>query len=165
MKNTFITVLAVIFLACFMKMNFFISPASQVNAQPPQQEREDPFPVAIKKFMEQDAEQARKHHPERERAHEIEQHQHQIKNLYIAAKHLEAAGVHDLAHQIHREAENREVKLREHLSKTKHREHAQPPQHETHELLHQVKHELHQLKMEVQELREVVSQRLPQPEK
>jgi len=165
MKKTFITVLAVLFIACFMKMNFFISPASQLNAQPPKQKREEPLPVAIKRFMEQHADQARRHHPEREKNHEIDQHRHRIENLHIAAKHLEAAGVHDLAHQIHREAENQETKLREHLSKSNHNEHPPHPQQETHELLHQVKHELQQLKMEVQELREVVSHRLPQPEK
>ena len=165
MKKTFITTLAILFIACFIKMNFFISPTSQVNAQPPLEEREEPLPVAIKRFMEEYADQARRQHPEREREHEIELHQRRIENLHIAAKHLEEAGVHDLAHQIHREAENQETKLREHISKTKHNEHSPHPQRETHELLHQIKNEMKQLKMEVRELREIVSQKSPQPEK
>ncbi len=163
MKKTFIITLAVLFVACFLKMNLFISPASQVNAQSPQEKREDPLPIAIKKFMEQQADKARRQHLEREQVHQIELQKHQIENLHKAAKHLEAAGAHDLAHQIHREAENRETKLRDHISKTRH--HAHTPQQETHELLHHLKSEVQQLKMEVRELREVVSQRSPQTEK
>ncbi len=163
MKKTLITILAVLFIACFMKMNFFISPASQVNAQPPRQEREEPLPIAIKRFMEQHADQARRPHQEQER--ELDHQKHQIENLHIAAKHLEEAGAHDLAHQIHQEAEHREKALREHFNKTRHREHASHQQQETQELLHKMNKELHQLKMEVHELREVISQRLPRPEK
>ncbi len=163
MKKTLITTLAVLFVACFLKMNFFISPASQAKAQSPRAEREESLSVAIKRFMEQEADKARRQHPEREQVEQIELHKHQIENLHMAAKHLEAAGAHDLAHQIHREAENRETKLRDHISKTRHHEHT--PQQETHELLHHLKSEVHQLKMEVRELRKIISHRSPQPEK
>ncbi|MFK7778153.1 MAG: hypothetical protein QM501_08540 [Gimesia sp.] len=165
MKKTFITALAVLFIACFMKMNFFITPTSQAIAQSPREEREESLKVAIKKFMEQEAEQAHRKHPNHEQEQQVELHKHQIENLHIAAKHLEAAGAHDLAHQIHREAVNRETKLRELLKQTMHHRHASQPQRETHELLHQIKQELHQLKMEIRELREVVAQRSPKPEK
>lgn len=165
MKKTFLTTLVVLFIACFLKMNFFIAPVSQAVAQVPRQEREEPLPVAIKKFMEREADQKRRAHAERERDHQVEQHKHQIENLHLAARHLEAAGVHDIAHQIHNEAKIRETKLREHIQQTMHHQHVEQPQRETHELLHQIKHEMQQLKMEMRELREAVSQRAPEPGK
>lgn len=101
----------------------------------------------------------RMHAAHREQQHQVEQQKHRIEKMHLAAHHLEEVGLHDMAHQIHRQAEEQETHLREHLERTMHRDHRQPPPHEIHELLHQLRNEIRELKGEVRELRTIVSER------
>jgi len=114
------------------------------------------------------------HHRDRERMHEahrdwvhnLEQQKHRIEKMHLAAKSLNEAGLPDMAHQIHRQAEEQEVHVREQLENAKRLGHRLPPHPpEIRELLHQLQNEIRELKKEVHELREIVSARSEKSER
>lgn len=94
----------------------------------------------------------------------IEQQKHRIEKMHIAAKHLKDAGLGELAEQVHRQAKQQELHLREQIERIMHHEHRPPLHHETHELLHQLRNEIRELKVEVKELKEVISEKSPKYE-
>ncbi|GEM_PF-1853547 len=108
-------------------------------------------------------ERERMHAAHQKQQQQIEQQKHRIEKMHLAANHLEEAGLHDMARQIHKQAKEQETHLRKHLERIMHRDHRQPPFHEIHELLHQLRNEIHELKSEVRELRKIVAERSPQP--
>ncbi|QDU07879.1 hypothetical protein [Gimesia aquarii] len=109
--------------------------------------------------------QIREHHRDhshdahRDREQQIDQHKHRIQKMHLAAEHLEEAGLSKLADQVHRQAKQQEIHLREQIERAMHHEHRSISHHETHELLHQLRNEVRELKIEVQELKEVISDR------
>lgn len=119
---------------------------------------EDPHPAEHRR------EQERHREVQREREHHLQQQKHRIENMHVAARHLEEAGMKDLAHQIHREAKEQEHRLREEAERAMHHAHQPQPHQEIHELLHQLRNEVRELKQEVRELREVVAEKRRHPE-
>ncbi|QDV19879.1 hypothetical protein Pan153_45480 [Gimesia panareensis] len=114
------------------------------------------------------------HERHRERPHdeprnferEMDQQRHRIQNMHVAAEHLDQAGLHDLAHRIHQEANETEQHLRARIERQQRPEHHPPhPGPEVLELLEQLRNEVHELKREVHELRETVARQAEQPKK
>lgn len=97
----------------------------------------------------------------RDREQNIDQQKQRIRKMHQAAEHLEEAGLRDLAHQVHREAEEHAAHLREQLHKIKPRDHRPHEQREIQELLHQMQNEIRKLKSEVRELKERIAERSP----
>lgn len=106
-------------------------------------------------------EQERHREAQREREHQLEQQRQRIENMHVAARHLEEAGLRDMAHQVHQRAKEQEHHLRKQRERARH--HEQPHQ-EVLEILHQLRNEVRELKQEVRELRESVSNRPSVPE-
>lgn len=120
----------------------------------------------LQKWNYQFREHHQAHSREVHRAQEqnIEQQKHRIEKMHIAAKHLKDAGLGELAEQVHRQAKQQELHLREQIERVMHHEHRPPPHYETHELLHQLRNEIRELKVEVKELKEVISEKSPKSE-
>lgn len=123
----------------------------QMHERPPMREphREHPRPAE---------------HRELER--DLDQQRHRIQNMHVAAEHLEQAGLHDLAHRIHQEANETEQNLRQRMERHRHPEH-HPPHFgpEIREMFEQLRNEVRELKNEVRELRETVTRQARRPEK
>ncbi|QDV52496.1 hypothetical protein [Gimesia fumaroli] len=191
MKSTLATVFIVLFVACILKFDSPVSPQARANAQTPENDAQDPLFNAIERFMEKKADREqhfdspepelllaeRPHEAEhrrreeerhreamREREHQLQQHKHRVENMLVAARHLEEAGMHEMAHQIHREAKEQEHRLHEQIVRGRHHEHHPPAHQEHHELLHQLRNEVRELKQEVRELREIVVDKHREPE-
>ncbi|QDT44357.1 hypothetical protein Pan241w_44660 [Gimesia alba] len=192
MKSTLATVFIVLFVACILKFDSPVSTQTQVNAQTPESAEQDPLFDAIQQFMEHRAdreqhsdrrepeselllaerphdadhrrEEERHREAMREREHQLQQHKHRIENMHVAARHLEEAGMHDMARQIHREAKEQEHHLHAQIERDRHHEHHPPAHQELHELLHQLRNEVRELKQEVRELREIVVDKHHKPE-
>lgn len=156
------------------------SPQRPARAQDTEAEPFVPLDQAIDRYLaETDERRPRepeqmhdrhREHPQAEHRNferEVDEQQHRIQNLHVAAEHLEQAGMHDLAHRIHREAEESKQRLREHLDRHRHPEHhaPHPPGPEVMEMLQQLRNEVHELRREVNELREAVQQRSDRREK
>ncbi|WP_339727269.1 hypothetical protein [uncultured Gimesia sp.] len=110
-------------------------------------------------------EERRHQEARREQEHHLQQQKHRIENMHLAARHLKEAGMHDLSHQVHREATEQEHRLREEAERAmQHDAHRQQSHQEIHEFLHQLRNEVRELKQEVNELRKIVADQHRKPE-
>lgn len=181
--KSILTSAAIILLAVALSVaGSFLTPQSPAQAQNPAEERPEKLSKLIDQYRAEvenrkaDHERQREAHRDRLRAaqehrehphredeeleRDLDQQRHRIQNMHVAAEHLEQAGMHDLAHRIHREAEESEQLLLERLKQRRNMEHhRRHPDHELHAMLHQLHVEVKRLKQEVHQLREAVLDR------
>lgn len=186
MKSTLTTILVMLVLASLLSKQNPFSSETEVKAQPPARVAEEPLEREIDRYLESEVarEKHREHsdRPDREREHarhrgpegrpgephhpahrEHERHmdeqRHRIQKMHVAAEHLQDAGLPELAHQVHREAEEQQQRLQQQLEHMHHPEHG--PRREVQESLQQLRNEVHDLKREVHELRSILTERAP----
>lgn len=181
MKLTLTTILVILVLASLLNSENPFSAETKVEAQPSAQVAEDSLSVAIDRYLETEAElkkqrahtrrsatekdqsphreaeelsRKRHHQARREHEHHVDQQRHRIQKIHVAAKHLEEAGLPELAHQVHREAEEQQQRLQQHLEHVRHPDPA--PHQEVQNSLQQLRNEINELKREVHELRSIL---------
>lgn len=188
MKSMLVTALLVLLAVVLFAAGDSLSSEKPIRAEIPHEEGHRPHPADHDSFLARADDRDRERRPERpphpprdhhqlherdrHREHpeehrnferELDQQRHRIQNMHVAAEHLDQAGLHDLAHRIHREANETEQNLRERLDRHRHPEHHPGP--EVPELLEQLRNEVSDLKHEVRELRELVQKQAERPEK
>ena len=187
MKSTLTTILVILVLASLLNQQHPFSSETEVKAQPPAQVAEESLERKIDRYLESEVarEKHRKHsdrsdrekdqprrrapagrtgephHPDqREHERHMDEQRHRIRKMHVAAEHLQDAGLPELAHRVHREAEERQQRLQQLL------EHRHPSEHGPHgavqESLQQLRNEGHELKREVHELRSILVERVPE---
>ncbi|MCA9004017.1 MAG: hypothetical protein KDA70_02000 [Planctomycetaceae bacterium] len=186
MKSTLTTILVILVLASLLSKQTPFFSETVVKAQPPAQVSDEPLSRQIDRFLESEVERGkhrdRPERPDREREHmrhhspedrpgeprhpdhreherRLDEQRHRIQKMHVAAEHLQDAGLPELAHQVHREAEEQHQRLQQHLEHRHHPDHG--PHHEVRESLQQLRNEVNELKREVHELRMILKERIP----
>ncbi|WP_417385452.1 hypothetical protein [Gimesia sp.] len=183
MKSTLTTILVILVLASLLSKQTPFFSETAVKAEPPARVSEDSLSNQIDRYLDSEAEREkhreRADRPEREREemrhrrpearsgehrhreHErhLDERRHRIQKMHVAAEHLQDAGLPELAHQVHREAEEQHQRLQQHLEHRHHPDHG--PHHEVRESLLQLRNEVNELRREVHELREALKERMP----